>query len=266
MRFEKMPAPGTLTAGQTATIQLPKGPTYHSLHIEMNVDGTPRDVPIASWGDYIDDIRVIVNGDIRIVWKASDLVKHLQFFDQVLTPGVLPVLLSQPWARTMGGEDGTAYGTASGVSSFTLEIDLKAGITVNRLEVWAAQTDPQPFGAHMTVQRFSGQSGLVGVKEISDLPRGGYRMFGMHITTAAIDKVEILANNVKVNETTKLLRTSNMNLRGRNPQADMTHIDFIERNRLDDAMPMALQDFRLKLDITAANQNYDIYAVSIQGA
>lgn len=266
MRYQKMPSPGSFAAGQTVTFALPKGPTYNRLDIEMNVDGVPRSVPVSEWGTYIGDIRVLVNGSVRIVWDAAEMVAFLQGYKRVLSDGVLPIMLTQPWARTMQGEDATAYGTNDGVASFNLEIDLKAGNTINKLEVYAEQTAPRPFGPHMTVQRFSTQSSLIGTKEITDIPRGDYNMFSMYVTTDQVDRVEVLANNVQFRDSTKIVRDACLRLRERDPQAGYTHIDFMERNRVGDVMPMLLQDFRLKLDVTAADQNFDIYAISMQAA
>ena len=51
------------------------GLTYERFYIRMNVDGTPRDVPVSDWGDYIDEIRLLVDGDAKITITADDLVR-----------------------------------------------------------------------------------------------------------------------------------------------------------------------------------------------
>jgi len=106
---------------------------------------------------------------------------------------------------------------------------------------------------------------LVGEKEISDIPRGAYNMMALHITTGAIGNVEVLANNRNVHESTTILRGGDQRIIGRVPQAGYTHLDFMTENRLGEALPMVLNDFRLKLDVTAANQTFKILAVSVQG-
>lgn len=267
-RIERMPTPGSIAAGQTATVNLPLGPTYHRLNIRLMAAaaaGTPIDVTSANWGDYIGEIRLMVNGDTRIEIDAADLVKMNKFYGQTIKPGVLPLFLSQPWMRTWQGEDNTAYGTAAGMASFTLEIDLKANIEIGKLDVYAVQDEPMAFGGHLRIQRFSQQMGLQGTKEVSDLPLGNYNMLAMHLSTAEIDKVEIHANNVKVIETDKIVRAAHYNVVNREPQAGMTHIDFLTEDRLGSALYMGLTDFRAKLDFTDDNVNYKLYAVSIQG-
>ncbi len=267
-RIERMPTPGSIAAGQTATVNLPLGPTYHRLNIRMtgtdDVDPI-ADIPVADWGNYIGEIRLMVNGDTRIEIDAADLVKMNQYYGQSLDAGVLPLFLSQPWMRTWQGEDNTAYGTAAGMASFTLEMDLKAETTIGKLEVYAVQSEPKPFGGHLRIQRFSQQMGLQGVKEVSDLPLGAYNMLAMHLTSSAIDKVEILANNVKVIEMDKVIRDAHQKVIDRVPQTGMTHIDFLTERRLGEALYMGLTDFRAKLEFTADNVNYKLYAVSMQG-
>lgn len=267
-RYEQMPTPGSIAPGQTATVNLPLGPTYHRLNIDMfaaAIGDTPVAIDPAEWADYIGEMRLVVNGDTRIEIDAADLVKINRYYGQVADPGVLPLFLSQPWMRTRGGEDNTAYGTAAGMASFTLELDLKPNIAIGKLEVYAVQHEPMPFGSHLRIQRFSKQMGLQGVSEVSDLPLGTYLMQALHLTTAEIDQVEILTNSLKVLNTSKRLRSAHQRVIGRVPQAGMTHIDFLTENRMGEALDMRLTDFRSRLAFTDDNVNYKIYAYSIQG-
>ena len=71
---KKMPTPLGIGAGQTASVQLPLGLTYERLYIFANVDAVPRDVPVSAWGTYVDEIRLMVDGDTKIQITAADLV------------------------------------------------------------------------------------------------------------------------------------------------------------------------------------------------
>lgn len=263
--LKKMPTPLGIGPGQTASVSLPLGLTYERFYISMNVDSTPRDVPVSAWGDYIDEIRLMVDGESKIQITAADLVKLNQFYGQEMVAGELPLFLSRPWMRTINGEDQTAYGTAGGMAAFTLEMDLKSGITINSLTVSAYQSQGRPFGPHLRIQRYIHNQGVSGEAEIADIVRGPYAMLGLHVATAAISTVEVHADNRKVHESTKTLRAAHYKVIKRVPQSGFTHIDFTTENRLAEAMPMALQDFRLKLDFTATG-NHSIYAESVQGA
>lgn len=261
-RLEKMPTPQGIGANQTATVSLPLGPTYNTLFIRAKTSAGVN-IATASWGNYVGEIRLMVNGNTRIKIDAADLVKLNQFYGQSLDAGVLPLHLSQPWTRTWEGEENTAYGTVSGIASFTLEIDLLDA--TSGFSIYALQSDPKPFGPHLTIQRFSDQMGLQGTKEIADLPRDAYNMLALHFDTDAVDKVEVLTNNLKVHESDKVLRGYHQKIVGRVPQAGMTHVDFMTENRLANVLPMALNDFRVKMDFTADDVNFKIYAMSIQG-
>lgn len=267
-RIEKMPNPGSIQAGQTSTVTLPLGPTYHRLNIRMMAAATGNaavNVAAADWGSYIGEIRLLVNGDERIKIDAADLVKLNQFNGQTLVDGVLPLFLSMPWARTIGGEDELAYGTAAGVASFTLELDLKAGNDFGLFEVYAVQDTPRAFGAHLVIQSFGDNFTLTGKHSVSHIWRGVYNMLGIHITSDQIDDIEVYADNVRIYDTDKVIRDATSAVIDRNPQLGMSHIDFLSENRLSGWQPMALQDFRVEMDFTAAPNSYKIYTVSAQG-
>jgi hypothetical protein len=90
-------------------------------------------------------------------------------------------------------------------------------------------------------------------------------MLALHVNTASIGQVEILTDQRKVIESDKAIRAAHYDVVDRTPQAGFTHIDFLTENRLAEALPMALQDFRVKLDFTATG-NFAIYAESLHGA
>lgn len=260
---KKMPTPLGVGPGQTAHCQLPLGLTYERLYIRLNVDSTPRDVPVANWGDYIDEIRLLVNGDARITITAADLVKLNAYYGYPMEDGCLPLFLARPHMRTGDGEDQTAYGTAMGISSFSLEMDLKTGKTFNKLDVYAQQRPGEPFGPHLRIQRYVHNQGVTGEAEIADIIRGRYAMSALHFTTADIGDVELHVDNRKVMDMDKVIRKAHNGISGRTEQAGMTHIDLLNENRMYLAMPMAVTDFRLKADFEATG-NFSIYAESIQ--
>jgi hypothetical protein len=105
---------------------------------------------------------------------------------------------------------------------------------------------------------------VTGEAEIADIVRGAYAMLALHCTTAAISDVEVHVDQRRVHDSTPQIRAAHLDVIDREPQAGFTHIDFLTENRLSEAMPMAVQDFRLKLDFTGTG-NSSIYAESIQG-
>ncbi len=268
-RIERLPTPQGIGAGQSSTLALPIGPTYHRLDLRLKASatgGTAADVPVANWDDYIDDIRVIVNGDTKIEATALFMVNRANHFGQTLVAGVLPIFLTMPWARTIDGEDQTAYGTAVGMASFTLEVDFKPNVNIGKFEVYAEQSAPRAFGPHLRIQRFAQSFGAVGIEEVSDLPRGPHNLYGIDITSSNISEIEILADNRRVHVSDKAIRANQLNITKRVQQTDVTHLDFMAENRVNNIMPMLLQDFRLKLKFTVAPGAYDLYTTGIYGA
>lgn len=272
---KKMPTPGGIGAGQTATVSLPLGLTYETMFIRMNVDvGDPAvatDVPVDDWDQYIDEIRLLVDGNVKLQVTADFLVKLNKRYQQPMVAGTLPLFLSRPWMRSIGGEDQTSYKTgphqngAASVSTFTMEMDVKDGVAVNQLEVYAQQSPGQPWGSHIEIHRYTHPQGLIGEAEISNLPKGPYHMLALHIDTDAIKRAEVLANNAKIIDYDKPVRDAFNVLQGRADVAGFTMLDFCTKNRAVEALPMLLQDFRLKLDFTSTG-NYSIYAESVVGA
>lgn len=259
---KKMPTPLGIGPGQTASCQLPLGLTYERLYIRLDDASGP--VVISKFADFIDEIRLMVNGDARITITAADLVKLNRYYDQDMVAGCLPLFLSRPWMRTPDGEDQTAYGTALGISSFSLEMDLKTGVTIKSLDVYAMQSPGRPFGPHLRIQRYVHNQGVVGEAEIADIIRGNYALGALHFTTDDIGDVELHVDNRKVLDMDSTVRAAHNTLAGRTQQPGMTHVDMMPENRLALSMPMAVQDFRLKADFTATG-NVSIYAESIQG-
>lgn len=264
--LKRMPTPMGIGAGQTASVNLPLGLTYDRLYIRVNatVGGAAVDLTPAQWADHLGDIRLMVNGDARITIDAGDLVKLNQFYGQTPQAGVLPLFLSRPWMRTIGGEDQLGYGTV-GISTFSLEMDIKPDVVINSMEVYAVQSAATNFGPHLRIQRYLRNQGVTGPAEIADIVRGQYAMLALHVNTAAIGQVEILTDQRKVIESDKAIRAAHYDVVDRDPQAGFTHIDFLTENRLSHALPMVLQDFRVKLDFEATG-NFAIYAESLHGA
>lgn len=264
--LRRMPTPQGIGAGQTASVNLPLGLTYERFYIAANVnDGTNDvDVPVDNWGTYFDEIRLLVDGDAKIVIDAADLVSLNKFYGQAMKAGTLPLFLSRPWMRTIDGENATAYGTSAGMATFAIEIDIKSGATVNSLEVYAVQSPGTPFQAHLRIQKFVHTQGVAGEAEISDIPRGAYAMMAMHVNTGKVSDLEVHVDQRKVHESDAELRAAHYDVIGRAPQSGYTHLDFLTENRISEALPMAVQDFRIKPTFTGTG-NFTIYAESIQG-
>ncbi len=259
---KRMPTPLGVAPGATASVNLPIGLTYDRLIIRAN-SAVDTPMAVANWAANLGEIRLLVNGDSRLTVDAADMLKLNAFYGQVDVAGALNIFLARPWMRTIGGEDTTAYGTV-GLDTFALEFDIKDAATIRDVEVYAIQSSAKAFGAHRRIQKFTRNQGVTGEAQIADIPRGAYAMFSLHVGTDQIGDAEVVADQKKVIETDKVIRSAMAATAGRTEQAGMTHIDLVSENRVGEAMPMNVSDFRLVLDFEATG-NFPIYAESLQG-
>ncbi|WP_430448737.1 major capsid protein P2 [Rhodophyticola sp.] len=268
--LRKMATPLGIVPGETATLNLPLGLTYDRLDIEMNVDVSTvaTDVPIANWGDYIDEVRLIVDGQTLYQAEASFMVAYALYHGQALVPGVLPLFLERPWMLTTADQMITSYGTANGtVGSLTMEIDLKAGITVNHLRVWSKRSPPRDWGSHLRLQRHAHNQSVGGEAELQMFSPGPYGMLTMHLDTAAISDLQVISNNRIVKESNALLRAADQATAGRTPQTGYTHVDFLTEDIMTEMLDMRVDDFRLKPTFTGSGPGaVSIYTETLRAA
>lgn len=263
-RLFKLPTVGGLAAGQTAVIECPLGRTYERFLITMNTGAVPADVLEANWGANITEIRVKVDGETKIQAKADHLVVINKFKGHSHDAGVLPVFLSQPWMRTINGEDAFAYGTAQGMDNMTIEVDIPTGVVINSFEVYAIQSDPMPFQSHYRLVQMTKTVSATGEIEISSIPRGPFVTTGIHLNSADIEQARVFRNDDRFYDTSKIARNQNLRISKKVPQAGFTHLDFVADNRLLEAVEMDAADFRLKLNFTVAPGSMPIYVESLQ--
>jgi hypothetical protein len=278
MRLQKLPSPQGVVNGQTSTISLPLGPTYERLDIHALREGGSSG-PI---GWQFANIKLIVDGRTQIELTGEELRSLNQYHGHSLVDNVLSLHLANPHARTMGGEDLGAYGTAVNadgslsVQSMVLELELAGAANLSKLEVYYLQGDDRPYGPHTTIRRISKSFGSIGTAEISDIRKGNYNMLGMHVTSDAIDEIEVVADQTVQHISNPSLRSNQANISGRVQQTGWTSIDFVPKNRIAymdattgvfvaEAFPMAFQDFRVKLGFTAAPDAYSLLMHAIEG-
>ena len=265
-----MPNGSGIGAGQTATFNLPLGLSYHQLLIRMSADPAGAaafvDTPAAGWGNVLGEVRLLVDGSIKLRADAADLVNLWQYYGQTVSPGVLPLFLGRPWQRTPAGEDAPAYGTA-GVQSMTLEIDIEPGITIQTLQVYAQQGPNMPLGDHYVLRQFPFGVSNTGWRELSDLPRGQFATLALHVNSADVSEFQLEANQRIIREADRALASAVSAQTGKVFQAGWSHIDLTVTDRLSDMLVMTLEDFRVKLNMTSAG-NVKLYAEQIysQGA
>lgn len=244
---KKMPSFNTVTAGETATCNLPVGLTYDAILLNVATAGTA--LTEAQMRSFIDEVRIVVDGDVKITASGAELLDINKNNKVKITDGVFPIIFSDPNARTPNGESDMAWGTAD-VSTFSVEVDLNSSWTSPTLKAKAEQSAPTPLGLHKTLRRFGRVAGGTGVIEEANLPRGGYGLVALHYTTANIGNVEVEINNKIVHESDAEDRAFLQEKNGYAPQAGVTHIRMLNTRRVSDSVPLNVQDFRVRTDHT----------------
>lgn len=250
--FKKMPSFNAVAVSQTAIANLPIGLSYHQLNIRYKRGAT--DATQAIFTADFTEMRLIVDGDVKWRVTGAELLAlngYYGLYDGGFTDGVLVMPFSRPWHRTSQSEDFTKYGTAD-VQTMTLEIDLSATAVAPNLSLYAVQGPNEPLGPHVCLRKFAYNAAATGVREIPDLPRGPYSVLAIHPVTANISDVEVEANQRLVFQADKPLAESYYEQTQRVWQTGYWHIDFAATDRLTDALPLSLEDFRLKLNISVA--------------
>ena len=157
----KVPTPNGVQNGQTLTWNLTRGQTYHGLILNMGGNS------LASFGE----VRLNINGQTRFKALASEIdmmnqFDRLQGADSV---GRLFIHFDRPGLRTIGAREETAIDTGAvanalpngnfgtGVTSFTLEIDIK---TLSNLASITVGGVTEPAGSNAGASATSKLTGL----------------------------------------------------------------------------------------------------------
>jgi hypothetical protein len=262
-----LPSLSRVTASATATLECPKGPTYH--RIIFSAAGTALEIAdIGRISVYLDGKLVQTYKNLQRLMdingyynRGADTVNQfaLHFFRAEMFDAV--------YRRAPG------IGTAD-VQTFHIEIELAAGTPADITMTAHAEVNPAPenLGAFLKVREYPFSSAVSGQVEIDKLPRGAWYA-GIHLFKADVSAVEVVVDQTKVIEATKsvLERTQEeASPFQRIPvTASATHIDFVTEGDLAQALnTAAVQDFRVKatLDTSGAVDIVTETLDTLQGA
>jgi hypothetical protein len=246
----KMPSWEGVAAGQTATVRLPIGNTYHKLLVPYS------GVTLAQ----MDEIRIIANGKTiqRII--GGDVLDSMNQFDgRNAAAGILTIDFERFGLRTRAGSEFTVIGTgASGdampITTLAVEIDINAAAAAPVLTAAkAVQSAPQQSGVLKQVRAFGYDPAGAGDYEISDLPRLGLINRVFFKSAVVINSVKLARDGYTVFERTTAENAAVQNDGVRVTQANYWVMDFSEEGNGQDALAVAgVQDLRFTLDMAGA--------------
>ncbi len=243
--FVKLPSFSNVTAGNTATLELPLGRTFDKIHIGFS------GVTLAQ----MKNIRVEVNGKAILEFvDAQALANYNKRYGRNTSINVLDLHFKRDEMKTLAEQRSFSLGTASpqgapAIANVTLRIEIDGAASAPKLEAHAIQSNPAPIGFITKVKNFP-VSLNAGVTEIDKIPRpASARIGAIHIVTAAtIEKIEVEVDSIKVYELDKSLAEKIQVDHGRAPQAGQVSADFILEGDMLQAIPLqGLQDFRIRV-------------------
>lgn len=164
----RMPSFEAVGAGQTATLRLPIGLTFHQVWIEY------AGVTLAQ----MTGIRVVANGQpIHTYGSGTELDRLNQYEGRSAAAGILCLDFDRYGLLNQAEREFTALGTGnpgdpSPLTTLQIEIDVDAGAVGTTLSARAVQSIPQNLGLFKKLRRFTYSPGGALDFEISDLPKG----------------------------------------------------------------------------------------------
>ena len=194
----RMPSFESVAAGNTATLRLPIGLTYHQLLI------TYSGVTL----EQMDEIRVIANGQpIQRYTKGTQIDDMNKFEGRAGSAGILVIDFERYGLLTQLQREGTVIGTGmlddpQRITTLTLEIDINSAAAAPKLAVKARQSEPSNLNLIKLVRNFSYNAPAVGEYEIADIPKGDL-INKIRFESSAISAVRVERNNFVIFERTK---------------------------------------------------------------
>lgn len=245
----KMPSFEGVAAGQTATMKMPIGLTYHKLLIAYS------GVTLVQ----MNEIRLIANGKTIQRLPGGAVLDSMNKFDgRNAAGGILTLDFERYGLRTRAGSVLTAIGTGDrndsrAISTLYLEIDIDGAAIGTTLSAKAIQSPPSPSNALKQIRVFGVDPAGAGDYEISDLPRLGLINRIFFKTAAIINSVKLRRDGYDVFERDTAENDSVQSDGIRVTQGGYWVMDFSEEGNGQDALEIAsVQDLRFTLDMAGA--------------
>jgi len=281
--IQELPSATAVAPGQTATIRVPETATYSAIWLYI-LHGASTAMTQTNQRTLIENVKLKIassSGGAQTIWDltGAELVDLNAFYKVPVTAGWLPLLFGRPWLRDVPGlpdgraEDKFALGTAD-LSNVTLEVRFAAGVTSPVLtsfgEIYAG--DNRRMGQIVKLDSKRGyNAAAAGDFEISDIPIVGPRvgLQALHFKTDQINRAEIVANGTIIQDATPGLMQLVQDKRsiysgGRDWQPGFTHFEFAGNRYSDILETTGFRDFRVKLDMAAA-ETFDVITETVIG-
>lgn len=247
------------------TLDVTLGAGYHDITIECLTAGVA--MTVAQMKSMIDTVVIKLNGKPVQEWTPTslDVANKTNGAQYGMLDGYLRLYFSEPWNRTMDGEERGAWGT-QGLDSFTIEIKTNGTAVAPTFVAWG-NTDElnRPIRA-FPIRHVRNYDQLPVVNGVQQFP-GILKEVGLfyrriHFLSALISKVSIRTNKVtKWDNLPRLLVAELMAKHGLALQANVYTVAFdLTSKQLTDQLasflstnpPVIVPDFKLDYTGTGA--------------
>lgn len=249
---------GSLLAGNTLTLRLPIGLTFHQVYIEYDFEDGGVDVALA---DAVGEIRVVKNGKPTWNIQASELDIKNQFESRAAAAGILTLDFDRYNLRTRAAEEFTSIGTGSKedptpLTTFTIEMDLKpaSGVDGGTISARIRQSESRPLGLFKKLRRYIDAYSGAGTFEKADYPAGDL-INSMYFFESAndIDRLRLERDDFVMFDRTKELNSRIQSDGVRTPQTNLYVFDTSEDgNGTDQLVTRGVNDMRWFYEIDGA--------------
>lgn len=247
---------GNIVGGNTVTLRLPIGMTYHQVYTEYTFSDGMCALALA---DAVNMIRVIANG--KPIWEllASELDTKNQFESRAAASGILTVDFDRFNMRTRSAEELTSLGSGAAqdptpLTTLTIEMDLKAAVASGTLDSRSRVSEARPLGMFKKLRRYVDAFGGSGEFQIDDFPKGDLiNMVAFFESANDIDRVRLERDNFVMFDRTKELNSRIQTDGIRTPQANLYAYDTSEDgNGSDQLVTRGVNDLRWFLTLDGA--------------
>ena len=245
-RISQLPAFNGVAVSQTATLDLPIGPRYHTVWLKF--DNTAHDDIRAATA--ITQIRVKVNGKVQRTMSPAELIALNALYDEpastvmgtaasakysgfnntaateLVDVQMVPIFFAEPWRPNAQVSEALAWSTGD-LTSFQIEVDIAAGagpaltafaevdnavVTTNGLQ------KSQPMGLITKWSRFTVPC-INGILNYTSIPRRDVLLQYSIFNTAAcqVSNVQVKADNYEWRNLSAAENAAVLRARGMNP-------------------------------------------------
>lgn len=272
--FDAMPDFQNITANARAICRPALGQTYLMMMFYFTIAGAAATK--AQIQAQVTNIRVVVDGITKFELSGTDAVYIAEYYRPgivgtgcVGNTGVVPIFFARPWMEALQNQDAPAYGLA-GVDSFTVEINLGAGATINGIAGFCYTTENEGLGEHIVTTRLGRSFGSASLETINDLPLDpDWSLYALHFATSTvINQIEILADGARALFGAPVVLNQRLQYSNsqRLVQAGYTPVECTPRNRNIDALPLIMNRLSIRTSWNASPGAYGLITEVVQKA